>query len=177
MSPMSDKERSLLRAWRRGAEPVLPEEEVVYGATPLDGPAIFAPRSDAERFARFCRALSSDVTTWGAVRAILRPPEFEELLSYSTFDEADPPPDDEPFESSQIPAHVDGDWPRWPPYDMIDWFPIDIAEEYGSVVDTTFNGPYLAIDAAVADAVAERLRRLGVRCQRDDALTSTMVIY
>lgn len=136
------------------------------------------PRSEAESYSRQCRSLSSGNTTWGEVRAILLPDEVEEL--YEQYDFGDetpaPPPDSAAFNKSRIPLFGDGDWPRCPPYDMIYWFPLDVADEFGSVVDTTLNGPYLLIDQDVADAAAAGLTALGVRCVRDDALTSTMFI-
>jgi hypothetical protein len=59
---------------------------------------------------------------------------------------------------------------------MFLWFPLDVAYEFGTVVDTTLNGPYLLVEAQVADTAAAGLTALGVRCVRDDALASAMFI-
>jgi hypothetical protein len=175
---MSEHDRGLMRAWRGDEAPALPQEEVVYGVTEATGVTIFTPHSEAERFSRQCRALSSGTRTWGEVRAVLLPDEVEELYEQYEFGDETPapPPDSAPFSTTNIPAFGDGDWPRWPPYDMFLWFPLDVAYEFGTVVDTTLNGPYLLVEAQVADAAAAGLTALGVRCVRDDALASAMFI-
>lgn len=177
--------------------PAPESEELVYGINTSWGDeanAIFLPRRLAESLVRYCEALST-CKRWGEVRALLEPPELEELYRLYSFEEERyvlkdddylldeegypvivPPPDDALFDRKRIVALSEGDWPVWPETRMYHGFPPDLAREFGEVVTPMLTDFQLAIPQEVIEEVAERFRQRGFRCVRDDALITSIEI-
>jgi hypothetical protein len=60
---------------------------------------------------------------------------------------------------------------------MEGWVPKSVAEKYGEIQNTTFNGDYLYFQAKDVDVVADALRRLGFTLERDDVLIRSTITY
>lgn len=174
MCPMPEKDQEFLRRSRVDDVEWLPTEEVVYGVHDL-GLVLFAERSEIEHFARQCWVFN-ECATWGDVRAYLPPDEAKDLEERSFFggeDESPSPLDGDAFVPEDVNGWEDSNYPVFPASTMFDWFPLDIAIEYGTVA-RQYDDRWLRIEPKDADVVAERLGALGVRCVRDDALMGNM---
>jgi len=80
------------------------------------------------------------------------------------------PGDDETFDISDIPGASDGDWPRFPPFSMLDWTPTAVRTRFGIIVSSVLNGPMLRIPVDREAAIVASLESEGFLCVRDDAL-------
>ncbi len=123
---------------------------------------VFAERSRAERAAQTADAIERS-TTWGEFKTSLPQGEWESyFLEHFGDSEEDPPGDDEPLESEDVPGHEDGDYPEWLARAQLEWFPPELIEKHGGVVDASvLNGDFLELPADSAERVAEGLRALG----------------
>jgi hypothetical protein len=86
--------------------------------------------------------------------------EREEQTSeiYSNLDMPDPSLD---FESTEFGPYRDGDWPPMPGALMFDDLPTEVAESFGEIMETIFNGTYLNIPASEKDDLFAVLEELG----------------
>jgi len=86
--------------------------------------------------------------------------EREEQISeiYLNLDMPDPSLD---FEGTKFGPYTDGDWPPMPGSLMIDDLPTEVAETFGEIMVTTFNGAYLNIPASEKDDLFAALEKLG----------------
>ena len=85
--------------------------------------------------------------------------EREEQISeiYLNLDMPDPSLD---FEGTRFGPYTDGDWPPMPGSLMIDDLPSEVAETFGEILVTTFNGAYLNIPASEKDDLFAALENL-----------------
>ena len=122
---------------------------------------VFAERASAERVARIWTALEQS-TTWGELRCNLPEGEWDDhfQLYFEDRDE-ESPADDEPFESSFAPGHLDGDYPEWLRQVQLDWFPQELIDKYGRVRPSVLNGEFLDLPPDKAEQIAEDLRTMG----------------
>ncbi|MGD7732045.1 hypothetical protein ACQCX5_03690 [Propionibacteriaceae bacterium G57] len=133
------------------------------------GVLLVAPREDAERNSRLHDGLRCS-RTWGELRATVDRVDYQDILdrlhSEGIYDQGEEPEDAEPFEADDVPGHADGDYPEWLQQSMLDWFPDDLVEEY--FAESAFNGEFLHIPEADAEAVINRLQQEGHTLTKSD---------
>jgi hypothetical protein len=84
------------------------------------------------------------------------------------------PGDRETFEISQVPGASDGDWPRFPPFSMLDWMPERVVRQFGTTVTSVLNGPMVRFACEHQSSIVDELEAAGYRCVRADALADTL---
>jgi hypothetical protein len=80
---------------------------------------------------------------------------------------------DDLFDSGQIGAIGDGDWPPWPKQEMLAWVPEDIRERFGEVQLTTFNGECLSFTEDLAPMLVPAFEAKGFVVTRDDSAVAS----
>lgn len=130
--------------------------DIVYTTNTDGAGAVFAERTAAEEVAQVWAALS-DSKTWREFKAAMPPAEYATALENLELDE-DEVDLDEAFDPGEIPGHTDGDYPTWLASKALDWFPKEVAAQFGSTVASTLNGDALEFPAERADEIAEALR-------------------
>ncbi len=129
---------------------------IVY-TTNTDGQgAVFAERTAAEEVAQVWAALR-DSQTWGEFKAAMPPVEYATVLEDLEL-EGDEVDLDEAFDPEEVPGHADGDYPTWLASRALDWFPEEVAAQFGSTGASVLNGDGLELPAEQADKIAEALR-------------------
>ena len=82
------------------------------------------------------------------------------------------PPDDAPFDPTEIPGFQDGDFLDFPQHLMLDLIPMPVQRHFGRVEESVFNGPMLILDADKEDEIVAALICQRVICEKDEALVS-----
>lgn len=146
---------------------------VVVGLDDMGG-ALCMKLEVAEAMANLMAALRQS-RTWGEFRARAPEPYLSQAVERmeETYEEA--VADETPFDASEIPGHIDGDWPPWPHQDMIRWVP-DSVRELGWISDSVHNGPFLHIPAHWVEEVVAYMRECGFEVQRSDELIQTAAL-
>jgi hypothetical protein len=142
----------------------------VYGTDIYSSLAFFLPRAEAERRAKYRRALFS--RTWGEVRAAMAALGEDIGDWFDPEDDFDPPADEEPFSRHNCPGFIDDfgfDFHLVPMAMAMaaEWDPEVLGEDLCEV-DDAYDRLY--IEADDIDKVAERLRAQGYSLVRDDEL-------
>jgi hypothetical protein len=148
-------------------------DTLIYGVFQAEEVA-FIPRRRALELALVWRALDS-AQTWGDFKRIVPAHIYEEVVEAlkesSVISASDREPDaDAPFYRDDIPGHADGDWPPYPPQQMLDWVPQDIQTTYGKIVTTPFNGDYLYFPAGETAKVLAALAAYGYTFELNENL-------
>jgi len=119
--------------------------------------------------------------TWGEFRRAAPRLRATALAQYEARnegveeDDAVPlPADDDAFDIPEIPGASDGDWPRFPPFSILDWMPNAVRTRFGVMVSSVLNGPMLRLPAEREAAIVQHLEAAGYLCLRDDALADTL---
>ncbi len=155
------------------------EEHIVYG-TDLGGEeSIFLPERTALWLAAVQTALGG--ATWGEVRAAMNetvsldPVEGEDRW----WDEPDDlsPRDSDAFDVDDVPGYVDGDYPGNPRSWMEGWVPKSIANRFGEIQTTNFNGDFLYFQGGDVEVIASALAELGFVLERNDDLVRSTMTY
>ena len=86
--------------------------------------------------------------------------ERDKLLTeiYENLDMPDPSLD---FDGTRFSPYTDGDWPPMPGFLMFEDLPSEIAERFGEIMETIFNGTYLNIPASEKDELFKALSEMG----------------
>lgn len=132
------------------------QEQAVFGLTPLVADL------------GVLRTAISDAATWGEFRRAITTERVRELED--NLEEL--PPDDEPFDPTEIFGYGDGDWPEWLHQEMLGWIPGDLIAQFGSVQESVLNGPMAEIPADAGAAMAAELETHGFHCVHDDELVT-----
>lgn len=135
---------------------------LVYG-TGMTGELVLLPRARAEALAELYAALNG-ATTWGELRERLPAATYAEIVPRLDRYEARRPLTlvaDALFEAGMIPGFEDGDWPDFPAQAMLTRLPADLQGRYGTVAETTRNGPYLALAPGITEVLVAALTARG----------------
>lgn len=102
--------------------------------------------------------------TWGDLRRTA-PALYASAMEQ--FDDACPRPgDDEVFEILEVPGASDADWPRFPPFSMLDWMPKRVVRRYSTTVMSVLNGPMLQLSCEDEAGIVAELEAVGYRTHR-----------
>jgi hypothetical protein len=146
---------------------------LVYGVFQADELA-FIPKQQALDLAQLWRALDS-AQTWADFKRMVPDHVYAGVVELiqdspgSTLSDAGPDPQ-APFDRDDIPGHADGDWPPFPPQQMLDWVPQEIQARYGRTITTVFNGDYLCFAANDAADIVRALEQHGYTCEPNENL-------
>ena len=148
-------------------------KSLVYGVFQADE-LVFIPKQQALELAQLWRALDS-AQTWADFRRLapnhLYADAVERIQDDPDSTLSDAGPDlQAAFDRDDIPGHADGDWPLFPPQQMLDWVPQDIRAGYGRTITTVFNGDYLCFAANDAAKIVRALAQHGYTCEPDENL-------
>ncbi len=102
-----------------------------------NGGLVLAHRHRARYVARIYEAFDSK--TWGELYDSLPPQEVYDILYNDSGDEV--PGLTEPFDSGDMPAVCDGDYPPWLQQEMSDVVPPEVLDEFGDKSDTLTRAP------------------------------------
>ncbi|BBH71853.1 hypothetical protein ACTI_85380 [Actinoplanes sp. OR16] len=143
--------------------------DFVYGYIDYHETLAFADDGTAAEEAREIEAIAA-ARTYGEARQI----EVRHV-SYNPagWDYTDAE-DDEPFDINKVGAVQDGDWPPMMASRAMRLLPEDLLKQFGTMADTTLNGPYMEIPLDREEAIVAALRERGHEVRRDDALINTL---
>jgi hypothetical protein len=145
------------------------QKELVYGIA--GGALVFIPAGTAADLA-LLRSTIRSAATFGEARRGLPDHLYDALVEQRGDEYEDPPSEDEPLVADELMGYADGDWPRWPKQEMLEWVPRDVQDEFGHVDASVLNGDFLQLDVARTEELVARLEVEGFSCHRDDALVS-----
>jgi hypothetical protein len=150
-----------------GSDPQLQGSRIIYGD--LGGELVFIPQARADELIAVRLALEES-KTWGELRERLAQCSAE---AHQYIAEIDGYGADDLFESGQIGAIGDGDWPPWPKQEMLAWVPDDIRERFGEIQRTIFSGESLTFTEAQAQLLVAAFEAKGFIVTRDDSAVAS----
>ncbi len=147
-----------------GSEAQPQNTRIFYGE--LGGELVFIPQARADELSAVRLALDES-KTWGELLERLGACSAEAHQFIAEHLGEDGAPED-PFDSAQIGAIADGDWPPWPKQEMLAWVPDDIRERFGQIQVTIFNGEALLFTEDQAPLLVAAFEAEGFMVTRDD---------
>lgn len=144
------------------------QRTLYYRVSPINCGLVFAEPKSAERISRIRNAM--DAKTWGELKAMLTPGEYDEIVSRVLYEEEEPEPKiSDPFDFESVPGYCDGDYPDWLQQDMDSCVPEEILQKYAIYELTALNGSYYHIEEEHEEAICQDLRARGINVvKRDD---------
>lgn len=135
------------------------------------GKLIFLPSETASGLSALWAVLKS-AKTWDDLEQGLPDHRVEEIRErYMGGDaELDEITGDAPFDLEEIPAISDGNWPEWPEQMMLEVIPQDVTKEFGDIQDSQHDGWYVQFKMADEAGIVGKLKDLGYKLTRDDAM-------
>lgn len=143
------------------------DTKIIYGD--LGGELVFIPQARADELIAVRLALA-EAKTWGELLARLAACSAEAHQYIAEFDGYAV---DDLFDSGQIGAIADGDWPAWPKQEMLAWVPDDIRERFGQIQRTTLNGESLVFTEDQAQLLVAAFKAKGFIVTRDDSAVAS----
>ncbi|BAL91251.1 hypothetical protein AMIS_60310 [Actinoplanes missouriensis 431] len=143
--------------------------KLVYGYLDYHETLAFADDSTAAQEAREIEAIAA-ARTYGEARRIETRHVSHNPAGWDYTDAED----DEPFDINKVGAVQDGDWPPMMASRAMRLLPEDLLKQFGTMADTTLNGPYMEIPLAQEPAIVAALCERGFEVRRDDALINAL---
>lgn len=152
---------------------------LLYGEIDGDG-LVFVSMAKAYQLIGLGLALAT-AHTWGDLRMLVLDDVYRQIVAMVRDtrgrEEDWEPAADVAFNTNDLSAYHDGDWPDWPAQEALSWLPIEIQERYGTDEESVLNGPYLHLDPEHEAAIVRDLELAGYRCQRDQRLLEQALGY
>jgi len=143
---------------------------IIYGE--LGGELVFIPQARALELAAVRLALHES-KTWGELLENLAASSAEAYQYIAEYVGEDGAAAEDPFDSAQIGAIGDGDWPPWPKQEMLAWVPDDIRERFGEIQRTRLSGDALVFTEDQAPELVAAFEAKGFIVTRDDATVAS----
>jgi hypothetical protein len=150
-----------------GSDPPPQSTRIIYGE--LGGELVFIPQARANELIAVRLALAES-KTWGELLDRLTACSAEAHQYIAEFDGYAA---DDPFDSGQIGAIGDGDWPPWPKQEMLAWVPDDIRERFGQIQRTILNGESLTFTEDQAPLLVAAFEAKGFIVTHDDGAVAS----
>ena len=143
---------------------------IIYGE--LGGELVFIPQARADELIAVRLALHES-KTWGELLESLAACSAEAHQYIAEYVGEDGAAAEDPFDSGQIGAIGDGDWPPWPKQEMLAWVPDDIRARFGEIQRTRLSGDALVFTEDQAPVLVAAFEAKGFIVTRDDAAVAS----